>query len=377
MDKRESRGRQAECVSAIAVAVNLMLFAAKWTAGRHTGSMSVVADAYNNLSDAGTAAVGLLGFALAGRPADREHPYGHARYEYLAALIVSAGQLTVAIGLIYDSVLRIVRPRPVEWAGGVTLLLAVSVSVKLLLAALDLVAGRRLASGTLKAAALDSLSDAGATSAVLLGGYCMRRFGLQLDGWLGLAIGLLILAGAVSLCRETISSLLGRIPSKEETDAIRDCILAGRGVLGVHDLQVHDYGPGHRFASAHVELPAALTSLESHEVLDGIEDQVQEQTGISLVLHCDPVLTEDENLPAVRSALEETAAEMDSRITLHDIRIVPGNGADQVRFDCVIPYGMKLSGQQAQERFNRGVRQRTGRDYRCLPLVEHSFTGDA
>ena len=363
-------------VSAVAVAVNLLLFGVKLASGKSMDAVSVIADAYNNLSDAATAMVGLLGFLLAGRPADREHPYGHARYEYLAALVVSAGQLTVSIGLISNSFSRILSPQPVEWMGHAWIVLTGAVIVKLLLAAFNLAADRRLDSGTLRAAALDSLSDAGATSAVLLGGFLSSRFSLPLDGWLGLGIGCLIFAGALSLCRETITSLLGGIPSTAEIELLKKDILEGREVLGVHDLQVHDYGPGHRYASAHVELPAALSSLESHAILDEIERRVSAETEISLVLHCDPVLTEDEKLPVIADALRRMAGEMDTRITLHDIRVVPVSGAEQVRFDCVIPFGMKLTQAEAGERFTAGLKRTIGGNYVCLPIVEHSFTGE-
>ena len=374
--KQEKRSRQAERVSAVAVAVNLLLFVMKLVTGRSMGAMSVIADAYNNLSDAATAAVGLLGFVLAVRPADREHPYGHARYEYLAALLVSAGQLTVSIGLISSSFSRILSPRPVELMGRAWIVLGIAIVVKLLLAAFNLAADRRLQSGTLRAAALDSLSDAGATAAVLVGGALSRRYSLPLDGYMGLAIGCLIFAGALSLCRETITSLLGGIPSAADIGMLEKDILEGREVLGVHDLQIHDYGPGHRYASAHVELPAALSSLESHAILDEIERRVAAETEISLVLHCDPVLTEDEKLPVIADALRRTAEKMDTRITLHDIRVVPVGGAEQVRFDCVTPFGLKLTQAEAEERFTAGLKEQVGGNYVCLPLVEHSFTGE-
>ena len=373
----EGRGRMDEArrASLVGVALNCLLFAGKFWAGLASGAVSVTADAFNNLSDAANAAIGLLGFALAARPADEEHPYGHARYEYISALVISALILSTGFGLLWDSVGRIRAPRAMNAGGAAAAVLAASVAAKLLLAAYDRRMGARLSSAALRAAALDSACDALATSAVLAGLLIHRATGVYTDGWLGAAVALLVLRGAVSLLRETVSQLLGRVPTAEEVRALRMRMLSFEGVLGVHDILIHDYGPGHRFASAHAEVPADWSQMRSHALIDAMERQIGEETGLHLLIHCDPVELDDPRLPRLRASLEELLSGIDPRITLHDLRIVAGEPRPKAIFDCVAPYGLPLTERQLSARVEREFRKALGREYVCMATVEHSYTG--
>ena len=372
-EKRNRAGRRASLTGA---AVNLGLFAGKLSVGLLSGALSVVADAFNNLSDAANCLIGLIGFLLAGRPADEEHPYGHARYEYMAALAVSAVVLIVGADLLHNAVERIRNPEELRWSPVLIMALCLSVAVKLLLALYDRRQGNKLKSDVLRAAAMDSVSDALATSAVLAGTCIQHITGFHTDGWLSAGIAVLILWGAVTLTKNTISPLLGKAPSPEEVRRLQKRILSYPSVAGMHDLMIHDYGPGHRFASAHVEMPAEMSQIESHEIIDRIEQDVLKGEGIHLVIHCDPVVLDDPRLPGIQSALREITGNIDRRITVHDLRIVPGEKCPKVIFDCVVPYEYKEEN-ALKERISAAFWMRFGEDYQCVATVEHSYTGSA
>ena len=372
---KDVRSQRGEMASAVGIALNLLLFAGKLWAGAASGSLSVTADAMNNLSDAGNAGIGFMGFVLASRPADEEHPYGHARYEYLASLTVSVLICAVGVGLLHDAVVRIVQPRPVYWSTATALVLAGSIAAKLALACFDWRMAGELSSGTLRAAMWDSVSDAVSTLAVLLGMALSRALGVHTDGWLSAAVAVLVLAGAVKLIRETVSELLGRVPKPEEVQVLREKLMASKGVLGVHDILIHNYGPGHRYASAHVEVPGAWTQMKSHAMIDALERRIGREMGLSLVIHCDPVALDDPRLPEMRVALETMLRQIDSRITLHDLRITPNGSRTRVTFDCVVPYDLPVTARELQLRVAGQFRERFGQEYACIATVEHSYTG--
>lgn len=284
-----ARAAVGKLAGAVGVICNCLLTALKLAAGLLAGSVAVVADAVNNLTDAASSVMTLLGFSLARRPADEDHPYGHARYEYLSTLAVAAVILLVGAGLARTSIRRVIRPEPVDvtWLTGGAL--AVSIGVKLWMTGFYRRVGGRIGSGTLRAAAVDSRNDALATAAVLLGCLIGRLFGIQVDGWLGLGVAAFILWSGARLFREAVSPLLGKQADGELLERIRQLALARKEVLGVHELMIHDYGPGQCYASMHVEMSAAESVLAAHEIIDGIEREALEKMNVHLVIHYDPV----------------------------------------------------------------------------------------
>lgn len=349
------RMRYGQFAGIVGIICNVMLCLGKGAIGLVSGSVSIVADAVNNLSDAASNIVSLLGFKLASRPADPEHPYGHGRYEYLAGLVVAALVLAIGINLAWSSVQKIIAPSPTEFSGALVAVLALSIAVKLWMAAFNRSIGRRINSDTLEATAVDSRNDVISTAAVLSCACISRATGVDLDGWAGLAVGAFICWSGVGLLRDTVSPLLGQAPSPELVEHIHDKILSYPGVLGTHDLMVHDYGPGRQFASAHVEMAAEADPLESHDLIDNIEQDFKMEDGLIVTLHYDPIVTDDPEVRDMRHWISHAVEEIDPRITVHDLRCVPGPTHTNVIFDCVRPAGSALSSDELRERVARLV----------------------
>lgn len=341
----------------VGIICNVMLCLGKGAIGLVSGSVSIVADAVNNLSDAASNIVSLLGFKLASRPADPEHPYGHGRYEYLAGLVVAALVLAIGINLAWSSVQKIIMPSPTEFSGALVAVLVLSIAVKLWMAAFNRSIGRRINSDTLEATAVDSRNDVISTAAVLACACISRATGVDLDGWAGLAVGAFICWSGVGLLRDTVSPLLGQAPSPELVEHIHDKILSYPGVLGTHDLMVHDYGPGRQFASAHVEMAAEADPLESHDLIDNIEQDFKMEDGLIVTLHYDPIVTDDPEVRDMRHWISHAVEEIDPRITVHDLRCAPGPTHTNVIFDCVRPAGSALSADELRERVARLVQE--------------------
>lgn len=349
------RMRYGQFAGIVGIICNVMLCLGKGAIGLVSGSVSIVADAVNNLSDAASNIVSLLGFKLASRPADPEHPYGHGRYEYLAGLVVAALVLAIGINLAWSSVQKIITPSPTEFSGALVAVLVLSIAVKLWMAAFNRSIGRRINSDTLEATAVDSRNDVISTAAVLACACISRATGVDLDGWAGLAVGAFICWSGMGLLRDTVSPLLGQAPSPELVEHIHDKILSYPGVLGTHDLMVHDYGPGRQFASAHVEMAAEADPLESHDLIDNIEQDFKMEDGLIVTLHYDPIVTDDPEVRDMRHWISHAVEEIDPRITVHDLRCVPGPTHTNVIFDCVRPAGSALSADELRERVARLV----------------------
>ena len=277
----------------VGIVLNVLLCLAKGIVGIASGSVSIVADAVNNLSDASSNVVSLIGFKLASRPADPEHPYGHGRFEYLAGLVISVLVTAVGIELARSGIERILEPEPVEFGWALVVVMLLSAAVKAWMMGFNDTLGRRIESEALRATGVDSRNDALSTLAVLACALVSRFTGLQLDGWVGLALGAFVLVSGLNLVREAVSPLLGEAPSPELVAHIRDEILSQPGVLGMHGLMIHDYGPGRKFATAHVVMPAEADPLETHATLEAIERRSRERDGIEMTLHYDPVVTKD------------------------------------------------------------------------------------
>lgn len=341
----------------VGIGANCLLFAGKLVAGLLSGSMSIMADAMNNLTDAASSIVTLIGFRLAERPADEDHPYGHARYEYLSGLAVAALIVVIGFELAKGSVEKIFHPEAVEASWVAVAVLVASIVVKLWLAAFNRRLGRHIDSQTLLATAADSRNDVIATGAVLISTLVERFSGWKVDGYMGLAVALFILYSGAMLAKETISPLLGENATPELRKLILETIHSDERVLGYHDLMVHDYGPGQRFASLHVEMDQRDDPLLCHEIIDNLERACYEKHNVHLVIHYDPVVIGDEELDAMRQMVAELLAQQDSRLTLHDFRMVRGKGHTNLIFDVALPFDLKGKEKQLKKGIDKALSQ--------------------
>ncbi|MBQ5712559.1 MAG: cation transporter [Oscillospiraceae bacterium] len=333
-NERLNAGKRAGLVGILA---NALLFLAKLTVGSLSGSVSITADAMNNLSDAGSSVVTLLGFRLAQRPADEDHPYGHARYEYLSGLAVAVMILFIGFELAKSSVGKIIAPTEVRLDLVTVGVLVGSMAVKLWLSLYNHRLGKKIGSDTLLATAADSRNDVIATGAVLLSTVIGHFSGLMIDGYMGLAVAVFIFYSGIGLAKDTISPLLGESAGPEIREQILDQIRSQPMVLGYHDLMVHDYGPGRRFASIHVEMDHREDPLLCHEIIDDLERECWDSHQIQLVIHYDPVVTDDPELDRIRDRVQSLLKAMDERLTLHDFRMVVSPGHTNLIFDIATP----------------------------------------
>ena len=345
-DDPEARKSCGLLAGGIGLGLNLLLFAVKLCAGLLTGAISVTADAFNNLSDAAGSAVTLAGFKLAAQRADERHPFGHGRIEYLAGLAVSLLILLVGVELGRESVAKILRSEPAVFSALAVALLALSIGVKVWMGWFYAAMGRRAQSPTLAAAAADARSDVLATSAVLAGLAASHFFHVQLDGWLGLLVAVLILRTGWEAARDTLDPLLGTPPDPAMVADIEKLVLGHPQILGLHDLVVHDYGPGRRMMSVHAEVPADGSLVELHNVIDRAERELKERFGLEAVIHLDPVEMGDPGADRLRALAEGLAREIDPAATIHDFR---RGGEGEVSFDVVVPYDVALSDRQGRE----------------------------
>ena len=356
----------------VGIFCNLLLCAGKFLAGTLSGSISIAADAVNNLSDASSSVVSLIGFKLGARPADDEHPYGHARFEYLAGLAVAVMVLVIGVELLKSSVEKILHPAPVTFSWVAMAVLAVSIAVKLWMSVFNRTVGKRINSGSLIATAADSRNDVLTTSAVLIASLISHFAKVELDGWMGAAVALFILYSGVGLVKDTIDPLLGLAPDSELVQHIHDKIMSYPGVLGTHDLMVHDYGPGRQFASVHVELAAEDNVMASHELIDDIERDFLKNDRLPVVIHFDPIVTSDAQVGDMRRWLAEAVRTIDPSLSIHDLRMVPGVNRTNIIFDCVTPPGFAMSSARLKEAIAQLVSEKDP-NYRCVITVETSF----
>ena len=325
----------------VGIISNLVLFAMKLIVGTLAGSVAITADAMNNLSDASSSIVTFLGFKLAEKPADEDHPYGHARYEYLSGLVVAAMILVIGFELAKSSVEKILNPTDVAFSAVTATVLIASVAVKLWLFLFNGKLGRHIGSKTLSATAADSRNDCIATTAVLIATVIEKLSGLHIDGFVGLAVALFILWSGVDLAKQTISPILGEAASPELRQRIVDYVQSHPKVLGYHDLMVHDYGPNQRFATLHVEMDNKEDPLLCHEIIDDMERECLQSHNVHLVIHYDPVVTDDPDVNRLRSAVQNHLANVDKRLLTHDFRMVRGEGHTNLIFDVSLPVDLK------------------------------------
>ena len=358
---------------AVGIGLNILLFMGKFFAGQLSGSIAVTADAFNNLSDAGSSAVTLLGFRLAGKKPDPDHPFGHGRIEYISGLIVAGLILLMGVELAKSSFDKILHPEEVTFSALALVILAVSVAVKLYMWHYNRRIGGKIRSAAMEATASDSLSDAAATSAVLLAMLIGRWTGLAVDGYVGMVVALFILFSAYKAAKETLSPLLGQAPDPELVQHIRDIVEEHDTVVGIHDLVVHDYGPGRQMVSLHAEVPASGDILQLHDVIDNIERELHEKLHVQAVIHMDPIVTDDETVDALRRQVAELVRQVEPRMTVHDLRVIRGTTHTNLVFDAVLPLDAAITPAEAGRRIREKVAELDG-DYYAVVTVEHSFT---
>ena len=371
-DDPDVRSAYGTFASIVCIVCNVVLCAAKGAIGFLAGSIAIVADSLNNLSDASSNIISLLGFKLANRPADENHPYGHGRFEYLSGLAVALLIVLIGFELLKSSIGKILAPEPIDFSIAIVVVLALSIAVKLWMAVFNKNIGQRIDSTTLMATAADSRNDVIATAAVLAAALVSHYTGLDLDGWAGLAVGAFIVYSGIDLMRDTVDPLLGKAPEPAFVKHIHDKVMSYPGVLGTHDLMVHDYGPGRRFASAHVEMPAEMDPMESHDIIGNIEEDFRANEGLPLVLHYDPIVTKDSSVGNMRAWLAKNITRVDEGLTVHDLRLVPGPTHTHVIFDVVRPHSCTYDDAELKARIATVVKEYQP-DAVCKITIDDSY----
>ena len=356
---------------AVGIFLNVLLFAAKYLAGTLTGSIAIVADAFNNLSDAGSSIITLLGFKLAAKKPDRDHPYGHGRFECIAGLVVSFVILMMGFDLAKSSVTKIFHPEAVDFSILSICILIGSILVKLYMSLYNRAVGKRINSAAVLATATDSISDVCATTMVLAATLIARFTGVNIDGWAGAIVSLVILWAGYNAAKDTIDPLLGQAPDPEFVQRIADIVNRYPDVVGIHDLAVHDYGAGRVMISLHAEVPSSGDIMALHDVIDTIERDLQDELNCSAVIHMDPISTDDQLITSTRELLKKRIHEaLSPDISIHDFRMVPGPTHTNVIFDAVVPYEFSMSDAQVQEKISSLVRAIEG-DYFAVVTIDH------
>ena len=341
----------------VGVACNILLFVAKLLAGLLSGSLSILADAINNMTDASSSVVTVIGFRLARQPADKDHPYGHGRYEYLSGLAVAALILVLGAELVENAVIRIFSPTPVEFTLLTAVILLASMAVKLWMCLSMTHIGKEIDSSALRAAGVDARNDVLASGAVLLGCLADRFLNWHIDGWIGLAVALFILWSGWQVTKDTISPLLGQQADRELVEKISALILSHEKVLGIHDLLIHDYGPGRCFASVHVEISANENALDSHAIIDHIERDALAELNVNLVIHYDPVVLGDRKQDQLRERASEIVKKVDPRLGIHDFRLIRNTKYNSIVFDLEVPYDMGMSEEELSLQVKEALRR--------------------
>lgn len=366
------RSAYGKVASIIGIFANALLFGIKMLAGLISGSVAIMADAFNNLTDASSNVISFIGFRLSMRPADEEHPYGHGRYEYLATFIVCIVILLIGFELFKSGIEKIINPTDVEFSLLTAIILIVSILIKIFLSIFNGSGAKLINSDTLRATQKDSLNDVIATSTVLVSLILTHFTNLSLDGYMAVAVAIFIFLSGVGLIKETLSSLLGKPPEKEKVEHIKNKLLSYDGVLGIHDLIVHDYGVGRSFASVHVEMAAEADVIESHEQIDKIEKLFLEEDGLNIVIHYDPVSTTNPLAVEMREFLHQNVKTICDSLSVHDVRIVEGKFRNIVIFDCVLPYGEVMTEKELKLRLDELVKS-SYPSFDTVVTVDRSF----
>ena len=357
------RARIGKLSGAVGIICNCLLAAGKLIVGHMTSSMSITADGLNNLSDGASSVVTLLGFKLAEKPADRKHPYGHARIEYIAGLTVAVMILFIGLELGKSSVQKLINPEPIEFSFTAAWVLCASILVKLFMMLFNLKMGRRINSNALLATAADSRNDVMTTSAVLAASIVEHFYDVRIDGVMGIAVSLFILYSGVKLAGETMSPLLGEGANPELQKQITDYINGCPMVLGCHDLMVHDYGPGRRYASIHVEIDKNEDPMACHARIDRMERECLKNYGTHLVIHYDPVVTDDPEVNSTKRLVNTIIKVRDSRLTIHDFRMVDDGESVKMSFDMILPEDLRGQEQSIKETVEKALNSLDSKKY--------------
>ena len=338
--------------SAVGIVANLLLSLVKLAAGILSGAISITADAVNNLSDAGSQVISLVSFKVASKPADRDHPFGHARIEYVSSMIVSFLILTVGVELLRESIGQILSPSPISFSLPVFLILALSVAVKLWLSFFNRRLASKMDSEVMRATSADSLSDAIATGAVLISGLIAWKTGWQIDGYMGVVVAVIILIAGIRVLNDTKNSILGRAPSPETMESIAKLAEEYPEILGIHDMVVHSYGPGNIIASFHAEVDGSANVFDTHDVIDLVEKRLWSELGIRATVHMDPIVTDDERIQALREQTLASVRTVDPHLGIHDFRFVEGKTHSNLIFDVTAPFELKLSDEELKQKIS-------------------------
>lgn len=359
--------------SMIGILCNVFLFGVKFITGAVLHSVSVTADAFNNLSDAGSSVIGLVGIKLAEKPADAEHPFGHGRIEYIAALIVAFLVIEVGFSFFKESVEKIMHPSPLNFRLVSIVILLLSVLVKLWMSVFNRKLGKRVNSQVMLATAADAIGDVVTTSVTILSILIYRFAHLNIDGFVGILVALLVIWAGIGIARDTLEPLIGAAPDPDLCRQITHMVESYDGIFGTHDLIVHNYGPGRSMASIHAEVPRTADIVEVHETIDRIEREVGEELGLILVIHMDPLETENLQILEVRNQVKTLLSSIDSRLSMHDFRLVNGKNRKNLIFDLVVPYSYDKN---AQEKLRKEIQEEIShldKQYQCVITIEKSF----
>lgn len=351
------RGKYGLLCAVWGIVLNLLLFAAKIVAGTLANSVSVLADAFNNLSDAGSSLVTLFGFKAASKKADSDHPFGHGRYEYIAGLVVSVLIVVMGVEFIKSSVQKIVSgENDTRFTVLTAAILVLSILVKVYICIFNKNIGKKISSPALLATGTDALSDCIATFAIIVSAVISNVTDFAADGWCGLVVSLMIIAAGLNAAKETINPLLGTPPSKEFVDKVSSLLLSHPEIVGIHDLVVHDYAPGHIMISVHAEISDKSDIVEAHELIDNVEKEISEKLSCEAVIHMDPISTDDERVNEIKKQVCKVLLEMHEDVTIHDFRMVDGNTLTNLIFDVVVPFEMKMEKDEIKKEVDRLVK---------------------
>lgn len=358
---------------AVGIGLNILLFLGKWIAGFLSGSIAITADAFNNLSDAGSSIITLIGFRISGQRPDSEHPFGHGRMEYISGFLVSIAILIMGVELVKSSINKLIHPEPVESSPVIFVILAVSILVKIYMFSYNRAVGKKIGSAAMHATAMDSLSDAVSTALVLGATLVSQLTGLLLDGWFGILVGLFILYTGATTIKETMDLLLGQPPKKEFIDEIREIVVSHKLVYGIHDLIVHDYGPGRVMISLHAEVDANGDIQAIHEQIDHIENELQEKLHCSATIHMDPIVTDDKEVLEMKQKVKRIVLETDDSFSMHDFRMVKGPTSTNLIFDVSVPSGCKKTDNEILNKLKEKIRELPGSIYYPVIQIDHEY----
>lgn len=356
----------------VGIFCNLLLFAAKLFAGSITGAISITADAFNNLSDACSSIMTLIGFNMAGKPADSDHPYGHGRMEYITGLLVAIVIILMGFELLTSSLDKILHPETVIFHTLSVIILLLSIALKLWMYSFHKQLGELLRSSSMKATALDSLSDCAATAAVLAGLLISHFTGLYLDGILGLCVSCFILFTGYSAAKDTIAPLLGQTPDPEFIKKLSEKLTSRKEMIGYHDLIIHDYGPGRIMVTVHGEVAYPIDIMDAHNVIDEIENEIRQELGCNISIHMDPVILDDEEGNRRKAFCEAVLTEIDSRLSLHDFRMIHGTNRSKLVFDVSVPFDFSMTEKELSQQINQKLSVRYPNCYAVIQM-EHGY----